>query len=164
MSIRAYGASIATYNSWVNLVEYILTNRVVPTVYNGKSYECTTGGITGETEPTWDTELGSITNDGTVEWTCQDHESVPAALTLTLDTLGQGDALLKDVWVKSDGAVEFTVCGSYDGINWRQIDELSVPHQSGRDNRHKGLKNAYRFIRVSTATVASNEIEIVAGG
>lgn len=164
MAIRAYGASLATYNDWVTLTEYSLTNRVVPTVYNGKCYECTAAGISGEIEPTWDTELDSTTDDGTVVWTCRDYEGAPAALTVTLNPEGQGGLPLKDVWVRSDSVeeVEFIVYGSHDGVNWRQIDELSVPH-GDRDNRHKGLNNAYRCIRVSTETVATNEIEIVAG-
>ena len=163
MSVKAYGNSLATYDDWVALTEYVLTNRVVPTAYNGMSYECTTAGTSGEAEPTWNTELDSIINDGTIVWTCRDYESAPAALTVTLNPEGRGGLPLKDIWVKGDGEVEFTVYGSYDGVNWRQIDEITVPH-ANRDNRHKGFENAYRFIRVSTETVASNEIEIVAGG
>ena len=163
MSVRTYGASLASYDNWATLTEYTSTNRVVPTVYNGQCYECTMVGISGETEPTWNTELDSTVNDGTVVWTCRDYEDAPAALTVTLDPEGYGALPLKDIWVKSDGGVEFTVYGSYDGVNWRQIDEITVPH-ANRDNRHKGLENAYRFIRVSTETVATNEIEIVAGG
>ncbi|KKN29860.1 hypothetical protein LCGC14_0839890 [marine sediment metagenome] len=166
MAVRAYGRSLATYNSWVTLTSYVLTNRVIPTTYNGKSYECTTAGTSGLDEPTWNTELDSTIDDGTIVWTCQDYESIPAALTVMLDTSGQGNPPLKDVWVKSDSPAEaeFIIEGSYDGENWRRLDEMSLPHSSGRDNRHKGLENAYRFIRVSTETVASNEIEIVAGG
>lgn len=164
MAIRVYGASVATYDSWVTLTEYSLTNRVVPTVSNGKCYECTTEGISGETEPGWNVDLGSTTNDGTAIWTCREYESVPAALTVILETEGFGGLPLKDIWVKSDSDnIEFIVYGSHDGVNWRQIDELSLPHGI-RDNRHKGLQNTYEYIKVSTETVASNEIEIVGGG
>jgi len=163
MSVRAYGASLASYDNWATLTEYTSTNRVVPTVYNGQCYECTTAGTSGEIEPSWNSIPEQTTQDGTVLWTCRDYEGAPAALTVTVNPEGYGALPLKDIWVKSDGAVEFTVYGSYDGVNWRQIDEITVPH-ANRDNRHKRLENAYRFIRVSTETVATNEIEIVAGG
>ncbi|KKK61253.1 hypothetical protein LCGC14_3016190 [marine sediment metagenome] len=119
--------------------------------------------LSGEIEPSWNSIPEQTTQDGTVLWTCRDYEGAPAALTVTVNPEGYGALPLKDIWVKSDGAVEFTVYGSYDGVNWRQIDEITVPH-ANRDNRHKRLENAYRFIRVSTETVATNEIEIVAGG
>ena len=164
MAIRAYTASLATYNSWATLTEYTLTNRVVPMVYNGKCYECTTGGTSGETGPTWDDTLDSTTNDGTVVWTCREYESAPAAVSVELDTAGYGGLPLKEIWVKSDSAdIEFIVYGSHDNVGWRQIDELTLPTQSESNNRHKGLQNAYRHIRVSTETVATSEIEIVAG-
>ena len=50
MSIRVYGNSLATYDNWGAETEYSLADRVAPTVSNGKCYECTTNGTTGEDE------------------------------------------------------------------------------------------------------------------
>lgn len=91
------------------------------------------------------------------------YDTSSSPLTVDLDTTGYGGYSLKDIWVRDDGVAEFIVYGSHDGVDWRQIDELNVP-QGGRDNRYKGLRNAYRFIRVSTDSVTQSEIEIVAGG
>ena len=161
MAVRVYGASLATYNDWVALTEYALTNRVVPTIYNGKCYECTTAGTSGEDEPTWDTELDSTVNDGTVVWTCRDYENTPAALTVTLDHEGYGGLPLKDVWIKSDGNVTFLIEVSHEGLDgtWREIDSENV---NDTEELHQYV-TPYRCMRVSTETVASNEIEIVAG-
>lgn len=163
MAIRTYGKSVASYTAWVAETEYSLEDYRVPATDNGMCYECTTAGTSGLTEPSWITDVGQTVSDGTVTWTCREKAFSPAALTLEIDTGGLGGAPLKDIWIKSDSEeIEFIVYGSHDGLNWRQIDELSLPH-GDRDNRHKGLENTYRFIKVSTETVASNEIEIVAG-
>lgn len=164
MAKRVYGKSVASYSAWAAETEYSLEDYRVPTTDNGMRYECTTAGISGETEPVWDKGLGSTTSDGTVVWTCREKEASPAPLSVEIDTRGLGGAPLRDIWVKSDSEEEapFIVYGSHDGVNWRQIDEFSVPHGE-RDNRHKGLQTAYLFIKVSTETSANNEIEIVAG-
>lgn len=161
MAKRVYGASLATYDDWAVLTEYVLTNRVVPTVYNGMCYECTTAGTSGETEPVWNTGLDSTTNDGTVVWACRDYEESPAALTVELDTSGLGGAPLKDVWVKSDGSVTFAMSVSHDGLDgtWRELDSQNV----NNTEKFNQYVTPYRFIRVSTETVATNEIEIVVG-
>jgi len=161
MSIKAYGASLATYDTWVAETEYELDDSVVPSSYNTKRYECTTAGATGENEPTWNTELDITTNDGTVVWTCKEYESAPAAVSATLDTEGYGGLPLKDVWVKSDGEVTFAVEVSYSGEDgtWRELASVDVNDRE----KFKQYSTAYRFIRVSTETVATSEIEIVAG-
>lgn len=43
-------------------------NTVRPTVENGRIFEVQTGGVTGGSEPSWNTTLGATTNDGTVVW------------------------------------------------------------------------------------------------
>lgn len=45
-------------------------NFIVPTTDNGYYYQCTTGGTSGTTQPTWPTTIGATVNDGTVTWTC----------------------------------------------------------------------------------------------
>ena len=85
-------------------------------------------------------------------------------LVVELDTGGHDNSIQKDIWVRDVAGAEFIVYGSHNGEegSWRQIDELTVPH-GNRDNRYKGLQNAYRFIRVSTNSETKSEIEIVAG-
>ena len=163
MATRAYGASLATYNTWADKTEYVLTNRVEPTIYNGQCYECTTAGTSGEDEPTWIVEpLGATVNDGTVVWACRDYEESPAALSVTLDTGGRGGhPYYKDIWVKSDGDVKFQIDVSHTGLDgtWREFEGIQVNNK----DKFKQYVTAYRFMRVSTETVATNEIEIVAG-
>ena len=163
MAKRVYGKSVASYTAWAIETEYSLEDYHVPTIDNSMCYECTTAGTSGLTEPVWTTTVGWTVSDGAVTWTCREKEASPSALSVELNASNLGGAPLKDVWVKSDSAdIEFIVYGSHDGVDWRQIDELTLPH-GGRDNRHKGLENAFSYIKVSTETVASNEIEIIAG-
>jgi len=159
MAIRAYGVSLVIYDSWASETEYALANRVVPTTYNGKCYECTTAGISGENEPIWN--IDGTVNDGTIVWTCRDYEVAPAALSVTLDTGGHGGYPYKDVWVKSDGDVKFQIDVSHTGLDgsWREFEGIQVNNK----DTFKQYITAYRFLRVSTETVATNEIEIVAG-
>ncbi len=166
MSIRAYRASTISHLTWVGNTAYTYLQYVIPTTPNGFCYECTNPGTSGTDEPSWSSTLGTTTVDGDFEqedpatWTCRPLLS-PNPLVVELDTEGFGGYPLKDIWVKNEGA-EFIVYGSFDGENWRQIDELTVPH-GGRDNRHKGLKNAYRHMRVEVDSPNESEIEIVAG-
>lgn len=59
--------------AWAATTAYATTSPhfVTPTVPNGWRYECTTGGTSGGTEPTWPTTLGATVVDGTVTWTCR---------------------------------------------------------------------------------------------
>ena len=162
MPKRVYGKSVASYTAWVVETEYSLEDYRVPTTDNGMCYECTTAGTSGLTEPVWSIAVGQTVGDGTVTWTCREKEASPAALSVELDASGLGGAPLKDVWVKSDEAATFIIYGSYDGVDWRYLDELTVP-DSERLSKHKSFYTAYTQIGVGTATVASNEIEIVVG-
>lgn len=164
MAVRAYGKSVATYTDWSATTPYLLNVYVRPTTPNGYCYRCTQAGTSGLAEPAWIPEVGATVTDGDVVWVCEDYASAPNPLTVELDTRDFGGCPMKDIWVKSDTVEnqDFVVYGSYDGVSWRQLDELSVPH-GGRDNRHKGLQNAYPFTKVSTEVSANNEIEIVAG-
>ncbi len=161
MAIRVKGKSVKSYTAWQAESDYVLTNFRVPTVDNGMCYECTTAGTSGEDKPVWPNVVGETVQDGTVVWTCREKAGQANPLTVILALGDAGGYSLKDIWVKSPGTGDFIVYGSYDGENWRQIDEISVP-QGDRDNRHKGLQNAYPFIKVSTELQAINEIEIVA--
>ncbi|KKM64459.1 hypothetical protein LCGC14_1501130 [marine sediment metagenome] len=165
MSVRAYGASLASYDNWATLTEYTSTNRVVPTVYNGQCYECTTAGTSGETEPVWDSVLEHTTQDGTVVWTCKDIAFGPNPLTVVMDTIGQGGLAVTEIWVKSDVESEFLVYGSYNGEEgtWRLTDEISIPTRQGKYETHEGYFNAYHHIRIFVDGAGEHEIEIVAG-
>lgn len=162
MAVRGYGKSVASYTAWQSETEYSLEDYRVPTTDNGMCYECTTGGTSGETEPTWPLDVGQTVNDGTVTWTCRDKAASPAALAVELNADGLGGFSQKDVWVKSDGEATFIIYGSFNGVGWRYIDELTVP-DGERLSNHLSFRTAYPYIAVGTATVASNEIEIVAG-
>lgn len=167
MSIRAYGHSTTDHPTWASGAEYGLLNFVIPTIPNTYCYECVGVGVSGTVEPTWPTTPGQTVVDGDEEqenpvtWTCRSLVA-PNPLSVELNTEVQGGCPYKDIWVRNSGEAEFIVYGSHDGSNWRQIDELETP-QGDRDNRHKGLQNAYHRIKVVVDSPNESEIEIVAG-
>jgi len=59
--------------AWEASTAYATTSPhyVTPTTPNGFRYECTTGGTSGGTEPTWPTTIGGTVSDGGVTWTCR---------------------------------------------------------------------------------------------
>lgn len=57
--------------------EVITSDLVSP----GTLLECTTAGLTGGSEPAWDTTPGNTTNDGTVIWTARDAQSFSSEST-----------------------------------------------------------------------------------
>jgi len=85
--------------------------------------------------------------------------STGAVLTVDLDTGVYGGRLYAEVWVKSSAAATFTVYGSRDNSNWREVDTI-VLDEAGEASR--GYDNAYRYIRVATTDANNNEAEIVA--
>ena len=161
MPIRVYGNNIVDYTTWQASTAYEVDDLVVPTTGGVKKYICTVAGTSGLTEPDWTPESGGTISDNGVVYSPVDNFVAPP---LTIDTEGFGGYSLKDIWVRADTEEdnEFIVYGSHDGVDWRQIDELSTP-QGNRDNRHKGLQNAYRFIKVDIDTEDDIEIEIIAG-
>src|SRR6266566_6669193 len=54
---------------WLSLTPYGLGAVVVPATANGFLYRCTTPGTSGGAPPAWNTAAGSITTDGSVQWT-----------------------------------------------------------------------------------------------
>ncbi len=57
-------------------------------------FRCTTGGLTGTVEPTWDTTIGNTTTDGAAVWTCVDPATAmfPNNYMWTSDGLGWSSA------------------------------------------------------------------------
>lgn len=164
MPIRAYGKSVESYDAWVTNTEYELEDYRIPTTDNGLCYECTTAGTSDSSEtpvePTWPTIVTETVADGTVVWTCREKAEVPAALSVTL--FGKGVGLpRKDVWFKSDGSVTFLIEVSYTGADgtWRELDSVNI----NDTEKLKQYVTSFSHIRVSTETVATNEIEIVKG-
>lgn len=164
MAIKVYGKSLVSYDTWAAITEYVLTDRVVPTVPDGQCYECTTEGTSGEEEPSWNSTPEDTTTDGTVIWTCKDIPSGSNPLTVEINTSGRGGLALLELWVKSDIDCEFTMYGSHDGTDgtWRYIETLKLP-KAGRTDRHEGYLNAYQHVRVSVEESGGHEIEIIAG-
>lgn len=58
-------------DNWVASTAYSLGDEISPTTPDGNKYVCSTAGTSGETEPTWDTDLGDTTNDNTAVWTAE---------------------------------------------------------------------------------------------
>ena len=178
MAIRAYGTSTTDHHTWAAQTAYNLLTFIIPTVPNGYCYECTASGVSGSTEPTFPTTPGQIVQDGVmvgdppeyvnpVTWTCRTLLA-PNPLIATIDSRHTGGYAHKDIWIRStrpfsDGQDEFVVYGSFDGENWRQIDELEAPQNANKSDRHKGLESAYPFVRVEVNSEYVCEIEIVAG-
>lgn len=161
MAIKEYGISATSHNDWAGATAYSSGNYILPTAKNGKRYECTTPGTSGGSEPIWGITEGETFSDGTVIWTCRALEAAPSALSVEIDGGGHGGYSLRDVWLKSGGSVTFKIYGSHDGVDgtWREMDSQNV----NNTEKFVQITTAYRFMKVSTPDVASNEIEIVAG-
>lgn len=54
---------------WKPNTSYALDEKVRPITTNNRSYQCTTAGISGGSEPTWPTTAGGTVADGTMVWT-----------------------------------------------------------------------------------------------
>ncbi len=64
------GYNLTQPNTWQASTSYNVGDYVRPSTDNGYSYECITAGTSGDTEPTWPTNLGDTVTDGTVVWQC----------------------------------------------------------------------------------------------
>ena len=173
MAIRAYGLSTTNHPAWSSKKTYNLLSFVIPTVPNGFSYEVVVGGVSGTNQPVWPTVIGQSVQDGDplqtnpVTWTCR-ALIAPNPLVVVADAHAAGGYPQKDIWVRSarpfaSGKDTFFVYGSFDGENWRQIDEMEAPQNANKSDRHKGFDNAYPYTKVSVASAYACEIEIVAG-
>jgi len=173
MSYRAYGKSVKSYTAWQSAHEYSLEDYCAPTVDNGFCYEATTGGTSDtdtETEPavepTWPNVPGQTVVDGSVVWTCREKEEEANPLSVTISLEDTGGYSLKDIWVTNDvvdGRSDFTIKGSYDNVNFRTLTGSPLQVAAASPTAHKGLQNAYPYIKVECLDTLISEIEIVAG-
>lgn len=68
---NATGNSTRAVDKWNATTAYSLGDEAIPDAsQNGYTYEVTTAGTSGGSEPTWPTTLGNTVVDGTVTWTC----------------------------------------------------------------------------------------------
>lgn len=64
-------------DAWSASTEYSLDSAVRPSVdRNGFTYQCTTAGTSGASEPVWPTTAGQTVTDGTACWTAHVCKSV----------------------------------------------------------------------------------------
>lgn len=76
-----YYINSAVSADWAASTIYSSGDRVVPTRGYGTAtakkyvFECTTGGTSGGSEPTWGTTPGGTTSDNTAVWTCREATS-----------------------------------------------------------------------------------------
>lgn len=55
-------------NGWISNHTYSVNDIVVPSIDNGRYYICIQGGLSGNSEPVWQTIEGSTTYDGNISW------------------------------------------------------------------------------------------------
>lgn len=84
--------------------------------------------------------------------------STGAVLSLTINCVAYEGRHVIEIWVKSSAAATFTVQGSRNDTDYRDVDSI-VLAAIGED--HKVYINAYAYIKVSTTAANDNEIEIV---
>ena len=177
MAIRAYGKSVKSYTAWEAETEYELGDFRVPTTDNGVCYECTQAGTSGLSEPSWDTTIGGTIKENplppvppapptqSVIWTCREKEGEANPLAVTIDVKDAGGYSLKDIWVTNnvvDGRSDFALKGSYDNVNFRTLTGSPLQVAAAAPAAHKGLQNAYPYIKVECLDTLISEIEIVA--
>jgi len=78
--------------TWQASTVYTVGDVVKASTYDSHAYKCTTAGTSGSSEPTWDTDNGDTTSDGTVTWTTFDPKTyqvkAPESSTVPYVTFG----------------------------------------------------------------------------
>jgi len=82
-------------NTWTLNKEYLVDSVVIPTVPNGLYYVCINPGVSGATEPIWNTVLKTTTSDGNIRWRA-------VAYNFLLNT---GDIITASSWACIEGAI-----------------------------------------------------------
>lgn len=69
------------FNIWKASKAYVAGQVITPTTPNGHSYQCSTAGTSGASEPTWPTGSGDTVADGSAVWTEIGTEYIPYSST-----------------------------------------------------------------------------------
>lgn len=71
-SVSAGGIVDDTYGFtiWQGTQSYALNSIIKPTLNNDRMYVCTFAGVSGTTEPIWNTIEDSFTSDNGIQWNC----------------------------------------------------------------------------------------------
>ena len=111
-------------SAWQASTSYSVGDVVRPTTRNGYSYECTTGGTSGGTEPIWGTTPGGTTSDGTVVWTCRNNYALASQAMVGGDfTNADGDVSGRKVTVAQKNTVSIHTNGTATHVS--QVDNAT---------------------------------------
>jgi hypothetical protein len=95
---------------WVSVTTYAIGDFTK--LATGELFECTVGGISGGTEPTWDLVLGNTTIDGSVTWTSTStykrYQFVQKRITDPVDLILGGEINVDDFGLLAGDSVWVT--------------------------------------------------------
>lgn len=103
----------------------------------GLQYRCTTGGVTGKSEPRWPTVSGGTVNDGTVIWTAEAIDANSLRTTISSDDYVLDTGITEGSSSNADLKYTVLVSGGVSGQEYR------VKHQiicaNGEDKEAVGI-------------------------
>lgn len=92
VNVGFYNALKLWPEDWAATTAYTVGDVVKASSYDSHSYKCTTAGTSGSSEPSWDTDNGDTTSDGTVVWITYDPKTyqvkAPQEATVPYITFG----------------------------------------------------------------------------
>lgn len=127
------------YNlSWAASTAYSLSDKRKPTPpnRNGYSYNVTTAGTTGSSEPTWPQEIGATVTDGSVVWTCFGPEETwfpIKSISGTTVIIDNGTASLAGAGQGYWGATETAALYKRDIIKFTMVSATTTALQAAQD-------------------------------
>ena len=99
---RSHAYVKATATAYGDTVRVVLTGDGDSRKYSNVYFECTTGGTTASSAPTFDATVGNTTADGSVVWTCRDAWTRSAVVASVTDSgtfaITVSDARAVDGW------------------------------------------------------------------
>lgn len=102
---------------WAASTAYSLGDAVRPATRDGRTYECTTAGTSGASEPSFDTTVDNTTADNTATWTTRDDKGLSAVAMVTGDfTIADGDTSGRKVSVAQKTGVSIHTTGTADHV------------------------------------------------
>ena len=96
---------LSTENTWTASTVYSVGDFVGPTTPNDRSFECTTGGTSGGSEPTWNTTPDGTTTDNTTTWTTRYIRMRPK-VAYEIDLLGEGIKTIEDITAELSNGIK----------------------------------------------------------